>query len=76
MQCPICKKHVADDGPEKPATYPFCSQRCKLIDLGRWLGGKYQIPVHGPDSSATTDGPENRDDSSGGDRGSRSSPRR
>jgi endogenous inhibitor of DNA gyrase (YacG/DUF329 family) len=25
--------------------YPFCSERCKLIDLGRWLDGKYQIPV-------------------------------
>jgi endogenous inhibitor of DNA gyrase (YacG/DUF329 family) len=22
-------------------TYPFCSDRCKLIDLGRWLDGKY-----------------------------------
>jgi endogenous inhibitor of DNA gyrase (YacG/DUF329 family) len=25
--------------------YPFCSERCKLIDLGRWLDGKYQIAV-------------------------------
>jgi hypothetical protein len=30
-------------------TFPFCSERCKLIDLGRWLGGKYQIPVVDPD---------------------------
>jgi uncharacterized protein len=30
--------------------YPFCSERCKLIDLGRWLDGKYQIPVVDDDS--------------------------
>jgi endogenous inhibitor of DNA gyrase (YacG/DUF329 family) len=49
MLCPICKKPVADDEPDKPTNYPFCSQRCKLIDLGRWLGGKYQIPVSSSD---------------------------
>jgi uncharacterized protein len=43
MLCPICKKSVAKAGPERPGTFPFCSERCKLIDLGRWLGGKYQI---------------------------------
>ena len=45
MKCPICKKPVPDDEPDRPKTYPFCSDRCKLIDLGRWLDGKYQIPV-------------------------------
>jgi endogenous inhibitor of DNA gyrase (YacG/DUF329 family) len=30
------------DAPDK-ACFPFCSERCKLIDLGRWLDGKYQI---------------------------------
>lgn len=45
MICPICKRPVADDGPDRPAAYPFCSDRCKLVDLGRWLDGKYQIPV-------------------------------
>jgi endogenous inhibitor of DNA gyrase (YacG/DUF329 family) len=44
MKCPICKTPVADDA-NRPKTYPFCSERCKLIDLGRWLDGKYQIPV-------------------------------
>ena len=46
MKCPICKKAVAEAGADRPKTYPFCSDRCKLIDLGRWLDGKYQIPVH------------------------------
>lgn len=26
-------------------TFPFCSERCKLVDLGRWLDGQYQVPV-------------------------------
>jgi endogenous inhibitor of DNA gyrase (YacG/DUF329 family) len=49
MKCPICKRPVADEGPDRPAAYPFCTDRCKLIDLGRWLDGKYQIPVAEPD---------------------------
>jgi endogenous inhibitor of DNA gyrase (YacG/DUF329 family) len=45
MQCPICKKEVAEPREGERSVYPFCSERCKLIDLGRWLGGKYQIPI-------------------------------
>ena len=47
MLCPICKKPVPDAAPrtEGAKHFPFCSDRCKLIDLGRWLDGKYQIPV-------------------------------
>ena len=51
MRCPICKKPAKDrDDPTDPNPhFPFCSDRCKLIDLGRWLDGKYQIPVEEPD---------------------------
>jgi endogenous inhibitor of DNA gyrase (YacG/DUF329 family) len=47
MVCPICKSRVVDPVPGKEvrAHFPFCSERCKLIDLGRWLDGKYQVPV-------------------------------
>ena len=59
MLCPICKKPVEEPGRnphpgEASATrsyFPFCSERCKLIDLGRWLGGKYQVPVIERDES-------------------------
>lgn len=49
MRCPICKKPVAPPQPGSGAasakpTFPFCSDRCKLIDLGRWLDGRYQVP--------------------------------
>lgn len=38
-KCPICGKL-----PEDKYT-PFCSKRCADIDLGKWLGGSYAIPV-------------------------------
>ena len=65
MRCPICKKPVeepqrasdapADSSPQKPrpSTFPFCSERCKLVDLGRWLDGKYQVPVVEEDGDET-----------------------
>lgn len=61
MLCPICKKRVEEpSGTSPPAQeksyYPFCSERCKLIDLGRWLGGRYQIPV-APEDSDESDPP-------------------
>ena len=36
--CPECGK------PSARETYPFCSPRCKAIDLNRWLSGAYVIP--------------------------------
>ena len=57
MRCPICKRPLAEPtdstaGPRAtPPHFPFCSDRCKLIDLGRWLDGKYQVPVVENDES-------------------------
>jgi len=36
--CPICGK------PQSEATRPFCSSRCRDVDLNRWLKGSYVIP--------------------------------
>jgi uncharacterized protein len=60
MKCPICKTAVPDDDARRPSTYPFCSERCKLIDLGRWLDGKYQIPVVEDSSQEENDAPDAR----------------
>lgn len=38
--CPICGK------PIDKAYRPFCSVRCKTIDLGRWLGGDYRLETN------------------------------
>jgi len=40
MKCPICKKDVAPGDPD----FPFCSERCRIIDLGNWASEKYVIP--------------------------------
>jgi endogenous inhibitor of DNA gyrase (YacG/DUF329 family) len=40
--CAICKK-VVSYSERLPALHPFCSKRCKLIDLGRWFGERYAI---------------------------------
>jgi len=54
MKCPICKKEVT---PESEF-FPFCSERCKLIDLGNWASEKYVIstplqPSQFPEQSPT-----------------------
>ena len=38
-KCPICGK------PTDQAVKPFCSRRCRDIDLNRWLSGVYAVPV-------------------------------
>jgi len=55
--CPICHKPVDSEQSTsgKKTSFPFCSERCKLIDLGRWLDGKYQIPVAGDDLDESAD---------------------
>jgi len=40
VRCPICKKQVEwENNPFRP----FCSDRCRLTDLGNWAAGKYRI---------------------------------
>jgi endogenous inhibitor of DNA gyrase (YacG/DUF329 family) len=44
-RCPICDRPLdAEDRADLP-DFPFCSPRCRLIDLGRWLGEAYRIPA-------------------------------
>jgi uncharacterized protein len=39
VRCPTCKQSVAPDAK----SFPFCSERCRLVDLGNWLDGRYRI---------------------------------
>jgi uncharacterized protein len=41
MICPICGKAVAPTDPYMP----FCSDRCRVVDLANWASEKYSIPV-------------------------------
>ena len=47
MLCPICKKEVQPTDPYMP----FCSDRCRVIDLGKWASGEYRIssPILDPE---------------------------
>jgi endogenous inhibitor of DNA gyrase (YacG/DUF329 family) len=55
LRCPTCRSLVTA-GDEN---YPFCSERCRLIDLGKWASGAYVIstPVTDPEKleNMTTD---------------------
>ncbi len=51
IDCPICKRVLAD-APDDHGPRPFCSPRCKLIDLGNWLSEAYRIPLSSRDEGA------------------------
>jgi uncharacterized protein len=41
LRCPTCSKIVLKDEPD----FPFCSERCRTVDLGKWASGAYKISV-------------------------------
>lgn len=59
LRCPICKKPVKSGEPDSP----FCSGRCRLIDLGKWASGQYVIssPVTDAEESLQEGPPEEQD---------------
>lgn len=46
VKCPTCQKPVRWEAAS--AFRPFCSDRCRLIDLGAWASESYSIPVETP----------------------------
>jgi endogenous inhibitor of DNA gyrase (YacG/DUF329 family) len=56
--CPRCGKGV-EWGPQSPWR-PFCSERCKLIDLGAWATEKYRVPVTEENDEPGSADPEDR----------------
>jgi uncharacterized protein len=56
VSCPRCAKAVVW-GPESPFR-PFCSERCKMIDLGAWANEEYRVAVKGSGDDADTASPE------------------
>jgi len=43
FKCPICGKSFEIERLSDQPSFPFCSDRCKLVDLGRWIDGTYLI---------------------------------
>ncbi|MFL6447786.1 MAG: DNA gyrase inhibitor YacG [Bryobacteraceae bacterium] len=57
FRCPICGKAVDSSDPNMP----FCSDRCRVVDLGNWASEKYSIPGNRPtelEESEETRNPE------------------
>lgn len=55
VNCPICGAAVAWAAENR--WRPFCSERCKLIDLGQWATEKYRVPVVEQDPEDESDVP-------------------
>ena len=45
--CPLCSRPAGARAAN--AAFPFCDERCRVIDLGNWLGEVYRIPGEPPD---------------------------
>lgn len=53
VSCPICQKYVFWNAQQK--SKPFCSERCKLIDLGEWAAEERRIPCESISSEPDND---------------------
>jgi len=64
LRCPTCRKIVLAGEPD----FPFCSDRCRVIDLGKWVSGGYVIstPINDPESGGEAEYNEPRERRIGG----------
>ena len=60
VRCPICAAAMPGNWADYP-DYPFCTKRCRTIDLGRWLGEDYKVGSKSDDRSTPGDGPDPTD---------------
>jgi uncharacterized protein len=49
IRCPVCDLPF---DPEHSAALPFCGERCRRIDLSRWLDERYSMPIERPDDES------------------------
>lgn len=49
LRCPICRKPSAQRETGRRSAYPFCSERCRQVDLGRWFTESYAVPAVEPE---------------------------
>jgi uncharacterized protein len=64
LRCPTCRKIVLAGHPD----FPFCSDRCRVIDLGKWISGGYVIStaINDPESGGEAEYTEHRERPIGG----------
>jgi len=59
--CRTCGRKLSAETKEKSPWYPFCSQRCRWVDLGKWFNQEYRLadekpPPPRPNSNKTPPG--------------------
>ncbi len=65
-RCPTCRKSLRFQKTADLPFFPFCSDRCRLIDLGKWADESYKISTHldrdseerPPETDASTSDPK------------------
>lgn len=61
VHCPICHKEMNGQSQADWPDFPFCSRRCRLVDLGRWLGEEYRLPAENKDEEIPPEDEGNTD---------------
>jgi endogenous inhibitor of DNA gyrase (YacG/DUF329 family) len=61
-RCPICSRTYEIAALNDVPPFPFCSKRCRLIDLGRWIDAQYALPGKPASQPPNTDQGEDSDD--------------
>ena len=54
VKCPTCGREI--EWSDRSPFRPFCSERCKLVDLGKWLGEEYRVPAKPPQEGDEQEG--------------------
>ena len=52
-RCPMCRGEAVKDGNK---FWPMCSERCQLLDLGKWLGEEYRVAAEPAEGEAGSEG--------------------
>jgi endogenous inhibitor of DNA gyrase (YacG/DUF329 family) len=55
LHCPVCDRLIDTVKEGERSFVPFCSERCRLIDLGRWLGEGYSVAIEADPEAAEPD---------------------
>lgn len=42
-RCPVCEKEFEPNVENSESLFPFCSDRCRCVDLFRWFNGQYRV---------------------------------
>jgi uncharacterized protein len=51
VNCPVCGRRMEGQSTAEWPRFPFCSERCRTIDLGRWLSESYRLPAEEPEEA-------------------------